>query len=67
MRDCVSRGICKVNFATELRIAFSDAVKAVLKEKPQTIDPKVFGKAGREAVKQLVMTKIKVCGSDNIY
>ena len=25
--DCVKRGICKVNFATELRAAYSKAVK----------------------------------------
>ena len=34
--DCVKRGICKVNFATELRAAYTDAVKALLKEKPES-------------------------------
>lgn len=67
VRDCISRGICKVNFATELRIAFSDGVKRVLAEKPDTFDPKTFGKAGRENVKQLVKNKIVVCGCNNRY
>ena len=38
--DCVARGICKVNFATELRKAYTDAGKKLLEEKPETFDPK---------------------------
>lgn len=63
--DCVKRGICKVNFATELRVAYTDAVKALLKEKPETFDPKAFGKVGIPAVKELVMSRMKVCGCDH--
>lgn len=62
--DCVSRGICKVNFATELRAAYTKAVQQVLTEKPNTIDPKVYSKAGMAAVKELVMGRMKVCGCD---
>ncbi len=62
--DCVKRGICKVNFATELRAAYTDAVKALLKEKPETFDPKAFGKVGISAVTKLVMDRMKVCGCD---
>ncbi|MCI8665117.1 MAG: class II fructose-bisphosphate aldolase [Dorea sp.] len=62
--DCVKRGICKVNFATELRAAYTDAVKELLKEKPETFDPKAFGKVGIPAVKKLVMERMKVCGCD---
>ena len=64
VKDCVKRGICKVNFATELRAAYSKAVKETLAEKPDTIDPKVYGKAGIAAVKDLVMARMKVCGCD---
>ena len=62
--DCVKRGICKVNFATELRAAYTKAVKKLLEEKPDTIDPKAYGKAGIEAVKELVKGRMKVCGCD---
>lgn len=62
VRDCVRRGICKVNFATELRVAYTDAVKKLIKEKPETFDPKAFGNAGMEAVKKLVMNRMEVCG-----
>lgn len=64
VRECVSRGICKVNFATELRVAYTDAVKKLLAEKPETFDPKKLGVVGMEAVRQLVMERMKVCGCD---
>lgn len=64
VRESIKRGICKVNFATELRIAFSNGVKQVLAEAPDTFDPKKYNAVGRENVKQLVMNRMKVCGSD---
>ncbi len=63
VRECIRRGICKVNYATDLRIAFTKAVCQVLQTHPETIDPKKYGAAGREAVKQYVMDKIRMCGS----
>ncbi len=62
--DCVKRGICKVNFATELRVAYTDAGKALLKEKPETFDPKKLGEVGMAAVTELVKSRMKVCGCD---
>ena len=64
VRDCVARGICKVNFATELRKAYTDAGKALLEEKPDTFDPKALGKVGMAAVTELVKNRMKVCGCD---
>lgn len=64
VRECVRRGICKVNFATELRAAYTAAGKRLLEEKPETFDPKKLGVAGMEAVKKLVMERMKVCGCD---
>lgn len=64
VRDCIARGICKVNFATELRVAYTDACKKLLAEKPETFDPKAFGKVGIPAVKELVKKRIQVCGCD---
>ena len=64
VRDCISRGICKVNYATDLRIAFSHGVNTVLKEHPDTIDPKKYNVQGREEVKAYVISKIVVCGSE---
>ncbi len=58
VKECVARGICKVNFATELRVAFTDAVKQYLAEKPDTFDPKKYGTVARNAVKELVKDRI---------
>ncbi|MEG0154058.1 MAG: class II fructose-bisphosphate aldolase [Lachnospiraceae bacterium] len=62
VKDCVRRGICKVNFATELRVAYTDAIKKLIIEKPETFDPKAFGKVGMEAVTKLVKNRMQVCG-----
>ena len=62
--DCVSRGICKVNFATELRAAYTKAVRELLAADEKAFDPKAYGKAGIAAVKELVKSRMKVCGCD---
>lgn len=64
VKECVERGMCKVNFATELRVAYTDAMKALLEKDPKTFDPKKFGVVGMEAVKELVKSRMVVCGCD---
>ena len=64
VRECVERGMCKVNFATELRVAYTDAVKKLLEEKPETYDPKKLGVVGIEAVKEVVKSRMVMCGCD---
>lgn len=58
--EAIKRGICKVNYATELRIAYSNGVKDFLKENPDAIDPKKYGAIAREYVKKFVMEKMYV-------
>lgn len=57
----ISLGICKVNFATELRVAYSDAVKACIHKDTSVYDPKKYGASGRDAVTALVRHRIKIC------
>ena len=64
IRKTIELGICKVNFATELRAAMTAAVRQALKDE-SIIDPKKFMAPGREAVKSLCMHKIGLCGSDH--
>lgn len=59
---CIRRGICKVNFATELRIAYSEAVKEVIKSDPGVFDPKKYGKLAMARVKEAVKSRMTVCG-----
>ena len=61
IKRAISLGICKVNFATELRAAYSDAVKACINQDPNVYDPKVYGVLGREAVASIVRHRIKIC------
>ena len=61
--ECVNRGICKVNYATDLRIAFTKGVSEVFSENPDVIDPKKYDACGKERVKEYVMSKMKVCKS----
>ena len=60
IRECVKNGICKVNFATELRQAYTKGVREALADE-KVYDPKVYGKLAKEYVKRLVMDRIKVC------
>ena len=61
--ECIKRGICKVNYATDLRIAFTKGINQVLKENPDTIDPKKYNAKGREEVRKYVIHKMKICQS----
>ncbi|MCL2864057.1 MAG: class II fructose-bisphosphate aldolase [Lachnospiraceae bacterium] len=63
VKECIARGMCKVNFATELRVAFTDATKKLYKENPDVFDPKKSGKLSMEAVKEMVKSRIMICGS----
>ena len=63
VRDCIERGICKVNFATELRQAFTAAIRDFLKADGEAFDPKKYGKPAREAVKRQVLARMAMCGS----
>jgi len=65
IRECVQRGMCKVNFATELRVAYTEAGKKLIAENPDMFDPKKMGGVGMEAVKELVKNRILVCGCDH--
>ena len=64
VRECIAQGICKVNFATELRQAYSAGVKEVLAKDPDVYDPKKYGKVAMAKVQALVEDRIKVCGSN---
>ena len=61
----IGLGICKVNIATDLKIPFSNAVKKYFIENPDANDPRKYMTPGKEAMKQIIIEKIKMCGSEN--
>lgn len=64
IKETIKYGICKVNFATELRIAATKAVRLALND-TEMFDPKKYLGPARQAVKELAISKIKLCGSEN--
>ncbi|MDD3073588.1 MAG: class II fructose-1,6-bisphosphate aldolase [Eubacteriales bacterium] len=63
IQKAISIGICKINIDTDLRQAFTAAIKQVLAEKPGEIDPRKLLGPGREALKQVAKQKIQLFGS----
>jgi tagatose 1,6-diphosphate aldolase GatY/KbaY len=64
LTECIRRGICKINFATELRMAYTEGLKEFFAEKPESFDAKEYGRHAREKVMLKVMERIKICGSE---
>lgn len=59
----IALGVCKVNVATELKIAFADAVKGYFHQQPEANDPRKYITPGKLAMKAVVADKIRICGS----
>ena len=56
--ECIRLGVCKVNYATDLRIAFTRGIKEYMKDNPDAFDPKKYGAAGIEEVKKYTAQKM---------
>ena len=65
VRECIKEGICKVNFATELRQAYTEGVREALAFDSSMYDPKKYGETGMKALTDVVKDRILVCMSDN--
>ncbi|SIT73200.1 class II fructose-bisphosphate aldolase [Edaphobacillus lindanitolerans] len=63
VRNCIRHGISKINYATELRIAFTEAVKEYIGMNEDFVDPKKFTGYARDRVKAVAIEKMKSCGS----
>ncbi len=63
IQKAVKLGVCKVNEDTDLRIAFTAAVRKFLKENPSAFDPREILGPATDAMKAVVMRRIKVLGS----
>lgn len=61
----IRHGICKVNIATELKIPFAESIREYFATNPEADDPRKYLTPGKERVKQVVIEKIKLCGSGN--
>ena len=64
VRACIERGICKVNYATELRQVFTAAVRESILKNEQAFDPKKHLGPARDAVRARVCELIRLLGSE---
>ncbi|MBO8157951.1 class II fructose-1,6-bisphosphate aldolase [Thermosyntropha sp.] len=65
IRKAIELGVCKVNIDTNIREAFVGAMRKVIAEKPDEIDPrKILGPA-RDATVEIIREKIRIFGSSN--
>ena len=67
VRSCIKEGICKVNFATELRQAYTNGIRAALANDASVYDPKKFNAVGMKSLDEAVVVRILVCMSDGKF
>jgi len=63
MRRGVQEGLCKINVATQLNMAFVEGMRKALSEKPEEVDPRKILEVSKELLKKVVKDRIRVFGS----
>ena len=63
IKQGISMGLCKVNVATQLAQAFTDAIRGVLNKDSELVDPRKYLAAGRNAQMDIVRERIRFFGS----
>ncbi|MGL4647728.1 MAG: class II fructose-bisphosphate aldolase [Mycoplasmoidaceae bacterium] len=61
IKKAIKAGVVKINFGTELKIAYKNGIVNWLEKNPDGYDARKFGSSGIEAVKEIVRLKIKLC------
>ena len=65
IKQAIGLGIAKINIDTDLRLAFTATIREVFATTPTQFDPrKILGPA-REAMKEVVKSKMRLFGSSN--
>lgn len=64
VKKAIALGMAKVNIATELKNPMVAAIRKSL-EDPKQNDPRNYMGAAREAVKEVVIRKLRLCGTEN--
>jgi tagatose bisphosphate family class II aldolase len=66
VREAIRRGICKVNIATELKIPMARAIQESFRTNAHDFDPRHYLGKAKEAVKNVVRAKIRLCGAHGL-
>lgn len=62
LKKAISLGINKINIDTDIRQAFTDSVTSVIKNNPEEFDPRKICGPARDAMKQVVVNKMRIFG-----
>ena len=63
IQEGIKHGICKINVDTDGRIAITGAIRKVFAETPEKFDPRDYLKPAREALKELIVGKMRDLGT----
>ncbi|PLS18746.1 fructose-1,6-bisphosphate aldolase, class II [Bacillus sp. M6-12] len=63
LKRALQYGVAKVNFSTELKVAFVEELRRYLIENPKAEDPRKYFVPAMEAVSKIVESKIELLGS----
>lgn len=63
IQKAISLGVTKINIDTDLRLAFTAAVREFLVKSPEIFDPRKILGSAKEAMKQVVKSKMRLFGS----
>ncbi len=63
IKQGIALGLCKVNVATQLAQAFTDAIRGVLNKDSELVDPRKYLAAGRNAQIEIVRERIRFLNS----
>lgn len=64
VRRCVSLGMAKVNVSTELKNAYSAAIRQHFIDEPESLDPRAYLQKAKDAAKEMAKSKIRMVGSE---
>ncbi len=62
VREGIRRGLCKINVATQLNGAFTQAVRECLSTHPDNVDPRIYLAAARASMVEQVRERMQLFG-----
>lgn len=66
IKKAVNLGVNKINIDTDIRVAFTDAIKNFLLENPEVFDPRKILTPAKKAMIEVVKSKTTMFGSNNM-
>ncbi len=65
IKKAINLGVNKINIDTDLRLAFTEAIRSIIINKPEEFDPRKVCGPAKDAIKKVVKEKIRLFGSAN--